>query len=113
MITTCKSHPTEYSVLYALDFYLENEDYNTYSEDYYVDDAFDSEEEENYDDAFGKRKKREATSRLKNSRKKREAYETVEDTFFEKLSDDKSLASIHKIYNSFFPNHEIFRSKIE
>ena len=97
VVTSCKSHPTEYSVLYALDFYLENEDYNTYSENYYVDDAFDSEEKENYDDAFAKRKKREAPSRLTNSRKKREAYETVEDLFFEKLSDHESLASIYKI----------------
>merc|ERR1711892_682183 len=86
VITSCKSHPTEYSVLYALDIYLENEDYNTYNEDYYVEEAFDSEEEENYDDAFGKRKKRKVTT----LRKKREAYELLEDNLFDKLSDDKS-----------------------
>ena len=54
MITSCRSHPTEYSVLYALDFFLETEDYPTYSNDYYVDDAFDTFEEDSdsYDDSF-------------------------------------------------------------
>ena len=95
VITSCKSHPTEYSVLYALDFYLENEDYHTYSDDYYVYDAFDSDDVESYDDAFGKRKKRAITKGLINSRNKREAYESLEDQFFDKLTDDKSLVNPH------------------
>jgi len=92
-VTSCGSHPTEYSVLYALDFYLENEDYNSYIDDYYVEDAFDSYQENNddqsIDEAFGKRKKRSGT----NGRNKREVFEIHEDNFFKKISDDNTLVN--------------------
>ena len=93
-ITSCKSQPTDYSVLYALDIYLQNEDYNTY-EDYYIDDAFESVEDSDdyYADAFQRRKKRNSFGGLKALRSKREAYEVIEDDFFSKLTDDKRLVS--------------------
>ena len=96
VITSCRSHPTEYSVLYALDFFLETEDYPTYSNDYYVDDAFNTFEEDSdsYDDAFGKRKKRAIQREIISLRNKREAYEVSKDSFMDKLTDDRSLVNL-------------------
>ena len=74
-VTACRSQPTEYSVLYALNMELAAQDYQEYTADYYQIEAFDSFYEfPDYD--FGKR------------RRKRQAYKSIADPFMDKFSRD-------------------------
>ena len=90
-VTSCSSHPSEYSVLYALDMYLSGQDYTEYVSDYYDDVAgvFDTSyyNFEDYSLSFGKRKKRSV------SRHKRQSHLPSSDLFFNKITDDNRQVS--------------------
>ena len=90
-VTSCKSQPSEYSVLYALDMYLAAQDYTEYVSDYYDDvDVFDSYDYniEEYSFSYGSRKRRSLT------RGRRQAHVPSVDLFMDKISDDNRKVKI-------------------